>query len=68
MTFFRLIEPKIKISHHYHISSHIKLLTREEHIHELAVGGPGAHLLYLGHLRVQAVIQPGQHLVSGLEY
>ena len=46
------------------ISPH-KLLTWEEHVHELAVGGSGAHLLYLGHLSVQAFVDPGQHLMPG---
>ena len=36
----------------------------KEHVHELTVGGTAAHLLDLGQLRVQAVVHPGQHLVS----
>ena len=39
-------------------------LTREEHVHELTVGGPATHLLYLHQLGVEAVVHPGQHLVS----
>ena len=38
-------------------------LTREEHVHELTVGGPATHLLDLPHLGVEAVVDPGQHLV-----
>ena len=39
------------------------LLTREQHVHELTVGGPAAHLLDLPQLGVEAVVDPGQHLV-----
>ena len=35
------------------------LLTRKEHIHELAVGGTGAHLLNLADLGLEAAIDPG---------
>ena len=38
--------------------------TWEEYVHELAVGGPGAHLLDLPDLRLQAPVDPGQHVVS----
>ena len=36
----------------------------EEHVHELAVDGAGAQLLDLGVLSAQAVVDPGQHVVS----
>ena len=39
--------------------------TWEQHVHELAVGGPGAHLLDLGEPGVEAVVDPGQHVVAG---
>ena len=39
-------------------------LTREQHVHELAVGSPGAHLLNLCEPWVQALVDPGQHVVS----
>ena len=35
------------------------LLTRKEHIHELAVGGTGAHLLNLADLGLEAAVDPG---------
>ena len=38
-------------------------LTWEQHVHELAVGGPATHLLYLAQLGVETVVDPGQHLV-----
>ena len=43
---------------------HSVTFTWEEHVHELAVGGPGAHLLNLGVPRVEAVVDPGQHIVA----
>ena len=44
-------------------SSILALLTRKQHVHELAVGGARAELLDLGHLGLEAAIDPGQHLV-----
>ena len=41
----------------------LDLLTGEEHVHELAVGGARPELLNLAHLRLEAAIDPGQHLV-----
>lgn len=37
----------------------------EQHVHELAVGRSGAQLLYLAEATGQAVVHPGQHVVSG---
>ena len=37
----------------------------EEHVHELAVDGPGAELLDLDVPRVEGVVDPGQHVVPG---
>ena len=36
----------------------------EEHVHELAVDGARAQLLDLGVLGAQAIVDPGQHVVS----
>ena len=36
----------------------------EEHVHELAVDGSSAQLLDLGVLGAQAIVDPGQHVVS----
>ena len=35
------------------------LLTGKEHVHELAVGGTGSHLLNLAHLGLEAAVDPG---------
>ena len=40
-----------------------KTPTWEQHVHELAVGRTAAHLLDLPQLGVEAVVNPGQHLV-----
>ena len=40
-----------------------KIFTREQHVHELTVSGSAAHLLDLPQLGVEAVVNPGQHLV-----
>ena len=37
----------------------------EEHIHELTVSSTTTQLLYLGKLRLQAVVHPGEHLGTG---
>lgn len=43
----------------------LDILTGKEHVHELAVGGARPHLLNLAHLRLEAAVDPGQHLVPG---
>ena len=43
----------------------MKELTGEQHVHELAVGRPRAHLLNLGEARVERVVDPGEHVVTG---
>jgi len=40
-------------------------LTGKEHVHELTVGRSGAHLLDLGVGGAEAVVDPGEHVVSG---
>ena len=42
--------------------------TWEEKVHQLAVGGPGAEMLYLGQAAGEAGVEPGQQLVSAAEY
>ena len=37
----------------------------KEHVHELAVDGPGAELLNLDVSGGEAVVDPGQHVVPG---
>ena len=37
----------------------------EEHVHELTIDGASAKLLNLGVLGAEAVVDPGQHVVSG---
>ena len=37
----------------------IVLLTGKKHVHELAVGGTGSHLLNLAHLGLEAAVDPG---------
>ena len=41
------------------------LSTWEENVHELAVGGAGAHLLDLPDLRLEAAVHPGEHVMPG---
>ena len=42
--------------------------TWKEHIHQLTLGGPGAQLLNFTELCLEAVIDPGQDVVSGMKF
>lgn len=39
-------------------------LTREEHVHELAVGGTSAQLFYLDKVGLETIVDPIQHIMA----